>query len=80
MVQSRVDRQQMYHCKTGGGAPGYPLTVAAAHSRFLLACQGLPGTHGRGVRRVMEWVFRRCGQPEVWRTDNGRTSSSRTLS
>ncbi len=69
MAQSRVDRQQTYHCKTGGGAPGYPLTMATALSRFLLACQGLPGTNGKGVRRVREWVFRRCGQPEVFRPD-----------
>ena len=69
MAQSRVDRQQTYHCKTGGGTPGYPLTMATALSRFLLACQGLPGTNGKGVRRVREWVFRRCGQPEVFRPD-----------
>lgn len=49
----------------------YPLTVVDAHSRYLLACQALPGTHTRGARATFERVFTEYGLPEVIRTDNG---------
>lgn len=57
--------------KTGDGVPAYPLTVADAHSRYLLACQGFGAIRGQGVRRAMERVFREYGLPEAIRTDNG---------
>lgn len=49
----------------------YPLTIVDAHSRYLLACQALPGTNTRGARATFERVFRDYGLPEVIRTDNG---------
>ena len=57
--------------KTGDGVPAYPFTMADAHSRYLLVCQGLNGVGGRGVRHAMERAFREYGLPEAIRTDNG---------
>ena len=57
--------------RTGDGHYCYPLTIADAHSRFLLACHGLPSVHAPGTRRVFERVFREYGLPEAIRTDNG---------
>jgi hypothetical protein len=36
--------------RTGDGIYCYPLTVADQHTRYLLACHGLPSTKGTGVR------------------------------
>lgn len=49
----------------------YPLTVMDHSSRYLLGCQGLPGTRGAETRGVFERLFRRYGLPERLRTDNG---------
>lgn len=57
----------------------YPLTIVDAHSRFLLACQALPGTGSRGARATFERVFREYGLPEVIRTDNGTPFRSRAV-
>lgn len=57
----------------------YPLTVVDAHSRFLLACQALPGTAVRGARATFERVFREYGLPDVIRTDNGSPFRSRAV-
>ena len=62
--------------RTGDGMAVYPLTLMDAHSRYLLACQGLAGTHGSGVRERMERVFREYGLPEVIRSDNGTPFAS----
>lgn len=59
------------HFKTGDGIYCYPLTVADLHSRYLLGCQGLLSTRGRGVRPVFERFFREYGLPLAIRTDNG---------
>lgn len=57
--------------KTGDGSWCYPLTVADEHTRYLLACDGLSSTEGKGVRSTFERLFRECGLPEGIRTDNG---------
>jgi len=62
--------------KTGDGMEVYPLTVEDAHSRYLLCCQGLESTHGRGVEGRLEGVFREYGLPEVIRSDNGAPFAS----
>lgn len=49
----------------------YPLTVMDHASRYLLGCQGLPGTGHEGTRAVFEQLFRRYGLPDRLRTDNG---------
>lgn len=49
----------------------YPLTVMDHTSRYLLGCQGLPGTRGAETQVVFERLFRRYGLPERLRTDNG---------
>jgi len=57
--------------KTRDGVYCYPLTVADQHSRYVLACQGLPSTKGAGVRSVFERLFDRHGLPQAILTDNG---------
>jgi len=42
------------HFRTRDGIYCYPLTIADQHTRYLLACQGLRSTKGRGVRAVFE--------------------------
>ena len=62
--------------RTGDGMVVYPLTVEDAHSRYLLCCQGLGGTHGSDVRRSMERLFREKGLPQAIRSDNGTPFAS----
>lgn len=57
--------------RTGDGKLCYPLTIADAHTRFLLVCHGLPSTEDAGARPMFERLFRECGLPEAIRTDNG---------
>jgi putative transposase len=57
--------------RTLDGIMCYPLTIADAHTRFLLAVDGLPSTAHAGARVVVERVFREYGLPEVIRSDNG---------
>lgn len=57
--------------RTGDGATCYPLTVTDAHSRYLLACQGLSSTAHSGARATFEWLFREYGLPQALRSDNG---------
>ena len=49
----------------------FPFTVQDAYSRFLLCCHGLTSTAYRGVRPVLERLFKERGLPEAIRTDNG---------
>jgi putative transposase len=57
--------------RTRDGVYCYPLTIADQHTRFLLACHGLPSVKTVGARRVFERVFREYGLPNAIRTDNG---------
>lgn len=57
--------------KTGDGQWCYPLTVMDHASRYLLACQALPGTRLEQTRAVFERLFRQYGLPERIRSDNG---------
>jgi transposase InsO family protein len=59
------------HFRTRDGVYGYPITVADQHTRYLLACHGLPSTKGHGVRPVFDRLFRQYGLPRAIRTDNG---------
>jgi putative transposase len=57
-----------------------PLTVSDAHSRYLLACQGMRGkTDTTHVMGVFETLFRSYGMPERIRTDNGSPFASTGL-
>lgn len=56
---------------TGDGIWCYPLTIGDQHTRYLLACKGLPHIKGRGARPVFEHTFRAFGLPRAIRTDNG---------
>lgn len=57
--------------RNGDGSRCEPLTIADAHSRFLLCCRGLDGTGYQGARRTFERVFRHYGLPGAIHTDNG---------
>jgi putative transposase len=57
--------------RTGDGTWCYPLTVADACTRYLLACQALPSVRTAPTRATLERVFRRFGLPDRIRSDNG---------
>jgi transposase InsO family protein len=59
------------HFRTRDALYCYPLTVADQHTRYLLACHGLPSVRGEGVRPVFDRLFREYGLPRAIRTDNG---------
>lgn len=56
--------------RTADGARCDPLTVADAHSRFVLCCR-ITAPSERGVRPWFERAFREYGLPRALRTDNG---------
>ena len=49
----------------------YPLTVMDHASRYLLACQALPGPRLEQTQSVFRDLFRQQGLPQRLRTDNG---------
>ncbi len=57
--------------KTKDGKYCYPLTVVDAFSRFILACQTVPGTTLKDAKQVFANLFKEFGLPERIRTDNG---------
>ena len=57
--------------KTRDGQYCYPLTVVDGYSRYLLACQALPGTLLAPTRTTFGRLFRTYGLPQRIRTDNG---------
>lgn len=67
------------HFRTGNGRYCYPLTLADAHSRFLLAVDGLTATTDALARGVFERSFREFGLPERIRSDNGVPFAAYTL-
>ena len=56
--------------RTADGTRCDPLTVADAHSRFVLCCRIVLPTEA-GVRAWFERTFREYGLPRALRTDNG---------
>ncbi|MFG1691677.1 helix-turn-helix domain-containing protein, partial [Gemmatimonadota bacterium] len=67
------------HFKTRNGIYCYPLTVQDGFSRYLLACQSLPGTTYAGSRPVFARLFQEFGLPDRIRTDNGVPFASMAL-
>jgi putative transposase len=65
--------------RMGDGRRCYPLTIADAHTRFLLVCHGLDSTAHAGTRAVVERVFREYGLPKVIRTDNGGPFATKAI-
>lgn len=61
------------------GVRCYPLTIADAHTRFLLAVDALPSTGHAGAREVVERVFREYGLPAVIRSDNGGPFATKAI-
>jgi transposase InsO family protein len=57
----------------------YPLTIADAHTRFVLAVDGLSSTAHAGARVVVERVFREYGLPAVIRSDNGGPFATKAI-
>lgn len=54
----------------------YPLTISDHCSRFLLACESLEDTKGRGAQPVFEETFMEHGLPDAILTDNGAPFAS----
>ena len=67
------------HFKTGDGRYSDPLPITDAHSRFLLACQGLNSTAVHEAKPVFTRVFKEFGLPQRIRTDNGVPFATNTL-
>jgi len=65
--------------RTRDGQFCYPLTVTDAHTRYLLACQGLSSTGSSGAQGVFEWLFRDRGLPQAIRSDNGSPFCSKAI-
>jgi transposase InsO family protein len=65
--------------RMGDGQRCYPLTVADAHTRFLLACHGLSSTAHIGALTVVERVFREFGLPRAIRSDNGGPFATKAI-
>lgn len=49
----------------------YPLTLSDNFSRYLLACQALPGPRYLPTKKVLISAFREYGLPDAIRSDNG---------
>jgi transposase InsO family protein len=65
--------------KTWDGAYCYPLTVMDQASRYLLGCDGFPGTRYKETRKAFERLFREYGLPSRIRSDNGVPFASRSI-
>jgi transposase InsO family protein len=65
--------------KTLDGVYCYPLTIADAFSRYLLAVDGLPGPRHAPTRAVFERVFSQFGLRDAIRTDNGTPFASQAI-
>jgi transposase InsO family protein len=65
--------------RVGTGELCYPLTIADAFSRYLVACDALPNTSSARARPVFERVFREHGLPERMLSDNGPPFGSTAL-
>jgi putative transposase len=57
----------------------YPLTIADARTRYLLACDGLSSTEHRGATAVFERIFRTFGLPRSIRSDNGGPFATKAI-
>ena len=57
--------------RTGNGQRCDPLTVSDRFSRYVLGCQVVGRPTQQEVRKQFERWFKRYGQPEVIRVDNG---------
>ena len=62
--------------RTGDGVLCYPLTVADAHSRYLLSCAAHRRPCCEESRRSLESLFRERGLPQRMRSDNGTPFAS----
>lgn len=65
--------------RTRDGVECFPLTVQDMHSRFLLACHGLPNTSLANAKPVLRRLFREFGLPDRIRSDNGTPFASNAL-
>jgi transposase InsO family protein len=54
----------------------FPLTITDQHSRFILACEGMPAISDEDAREICEEVFRAWGLPAAIRSDNGAPFAS----
>lgn len=63
----------------GNGEYCYPLTVTDNYSRYLLACQAMPGTLLQPTKAVFTRLFKEWGLPRRIRTDNGTPFAAASL-
>jgi len=54
----------------------YPLTISDHHSRYLIGCESLEDTKGKGAQPVFEEAFLEHGMPDAILTDNGSPFAS----
>ena len=62
--------------RTGDSVLCYPLTVVAAHSRYLLCCEAHQRPCRQETQPSLERLFRERGLPERIRSDNGSPFAS----
>lgn len=65
--------------RLGDGQRCYPLTIADAHTRFLLVCHGLGSTAHVGALAAVDRAFREYGLPRTIRTDNGGPFATKAI-
>ena len=65
--------------RTRDGKRCYPLTVADACSRYLLACQALESVASLPAQEVFLRLFQERGLPEAIRTDNGTPFATKAI-
>ncbi len=65
--------------RLGDGQRCYPLTIADAHTRFLLVCHGLGSTAHVGTQAAVDRAFREYGLPRAIRTDNGGPFATKAI-
>jgi transposase InsO family protein len=65
--------------RLGNGKYSYPLTISDAHSRFLVACEGMENTREAGAMAVFRQAFREHGLPRAIRTDDGTPFATKTV-
>lgn len=65
--------------RTRDGRYCYPLTVADARTRFLLAVEGQASIGQRGALETFEQLFRKHGLPRAIRSDNGSPFCSKAI-
>lgn len=65
--------------RLGNGTYCYPLTITDQFSRYLLACEAMPGISDEAARATCAELFGERGLPTTMRSDNGTPFASTGL-